>query len=99
MRNTLKWLGVLLMISTCGLIGLGSMWVRQYQQLADDESEIVLSQDVSDLTYCTMDGVLLKMDLYFPKTAPHGRCWSTCMAEVLAAAINIQAVASSISLQ
>jgi acetyl esterase/lipase len=32
----------------------------------DDEPDIVLSPDIPDITYCTMDGVPLAMDLYLP---------------------------------
>ena len=66
MKKYLRWFGLLLAACLCGLTVYGFIWVRQYQQLADDEPEIVLSPDVPDITYCTMDGVPLKMDLYFP---------------------------------
>jgi len=65
MKKLLIWLGVLLVISLCALTIYGLMWIRQYQQLADEEPEIILSPSLSDTTYCTMDGVPLKMDLYF----------------------------------
>jgi len=68
MKRILKWLGLLLTITLCGLASYALIWARQYQELVAEEPEIVLSPDVSDLTYCTMDGVPLKMDLYFPKT-------------------------------
>ncbi|MGZ9234449.1 MAG: alpha/beta hydrolase fold domain-containing protein [Anaerolineales bacterium] len=67
MKALLKWLGALLLIGLCGLTIYGFVWVRQYQALADEEPEITLSPDISDITYCTMDGVPLKMDLYFPE--------------------------------
>jgi acetyl esterase/lipase len=53
-------------VSLYGLSIYGFIWVRQYQQLADEEPNLVLSPDIPDITYCTMDGVPLKMDLYFP---------------------------------
>src|SRR5688572_28726410 len=68
MKKLLQWLGFLLVISLCTLIIYGIVWVRQYQQLADEEPEIILSPSLSDITYCTMDGVPLKLDLYFPES-------------------------------
>lgn len=69
MKQFLKWLGLLFMIGSCALTLYGFTWIRQYQQLADEEPDIALSPDVPDLTYCTMDGVSLKMDLYYPENA------------------------------
>lgn len=69
MKKLLKWLGSLLVISMCALTIVGVVWIRQYQQLADEEPQIVLSPDVSDITYCTVGGVALKMDLYVPENA------------------------------
>jgi len=66
MKKLLKWIGILLVIALCGLTIYGFAWVRQYQQLADEEPQITLSPDISDITYCTMDGIPLKLDLYFP---------------------------------
>jgi acetyl esterase/lipase len=68
MKKILKWFGVLLAISLCGLTIYGFTWVRQYQQLANEEPEITLSTNIADITYCTMDGVPLKMDLYYPQS-------------------------------
>jgi acetyl esterase/lipase len=68
MKTTLKLLGILLTIIFCGLIGFAILWTRQYQQLVSEEPEVVLSPDISNLTYCTMDDVPLQMDLYLPKT-------------------------------
>jgi acetyl esterase/lipase len=68
MKKLLRWLGLVLVISLCALTIYGLMWIRQYQQLADEEPEMMLSPSLSDLTYCTMDGVPLQMDLYFPET-------------------------------
>lgn len=56
----------MLVVGLCILIIYSFIWVRQYQQFADEEPDIVLSPDIPDVTYCTMDGVQLKMDLYFP---------------------------------
>jgi acetyl esterase/lipase len=53
----------------CALTIVGVVWIRQYQQLADEEPQIVISPDVSDITYCTVGGVALKMDLYVPENA------------------------------
>ena len=55
----------LLAISLCGLGIYGAVWIREYEQLADEEPEITLSPDVSDITYCTMDG---EQDTAFPVT-------------------------------
>jgi hypothetical protein len=73
MKKFLKWFGILLAIGLCALSIYGFIWVRQYQQLADEEPEVILSPDISDITYCTMDGLPLKMDLYFPvdRNAPY----------------------------
>ena len=72
MKKFLKWLLFLLAIGLCGLTLYAYHWVRQYQALADDEPSVTLSPDVPDLTYCSPDGVPLKLDLYFPAdtTAP-----------------------------
>jgi acetyl esterase/lipase len=67
MKRLLKWIGILLMIGLCGLAIDGLIWIRRYQQLADAEPEITLAPDASDITYCMMDSVPLKMDLYFPE--------------------------------
>lgn len=69
MKKFLKWFSTLLAIGLCALTIFGFTWVRQYQQLADEEPEITLSPDISDVTYCIMDGIPLKMDLYFPDDA------------------------------
>ena len=73
MKKFLKWVGVLLAVSLCALTIYGFLWVRQYQQLADEEPNIVLSPNIPDITYCTMDGIPLTMDLYFPtnEAAPY----------------------------
>jgi len=67
MKKVLKWLSVLLVVSLCGLTLYTVVWIRQYQALADEEPAIVLSSDVADLTYCTINDTPLKLDLYFPK--------------------------------
>ncbi len=67
MKRFFRWAGILLGAGLCALVILGVLWYRQYQALADDEPEIVLSPSMADITYCTMDGVPLKMDLYFPE--------------------------------
>lgn len=66
MRKALKWTAIAVGLVLCGLSILGWSWIRQYQALADEEPEVVLSPEAADLTYCTMDGVPLKMDLYYP---------------------------------
>ena len=66
MKKLLQSCGIVFILGLCGLAIYGFIWVRQYQKLTDEEPEIVLSPDVSDITYCTMDGVPLKMDMYFP---------------------------------
>jgi acetyl esterase/lipase len=66
MKKTWKWLLVLPVLGLCGLTIYAYSWVRQYQELADDEPGVVLSPDIADLTYCTINGVALNMDLYFP---------------------------------
>ena len=68
MKRFLKWSGILFAISLCVLIVSGFVWIRKYQQLADEEPQIALSPDISDITYCTLDGVPLTMDSYFPAT-------------------------------
>jgi len=50
----------------CGLVVLGCLWVKQYTELIDAEPDVVLAPDIADLTYCTVDGIPLPMDLYFP---------------------------------
>jgi len=67
MKRLLKWLGILLVISLCALTIYGFVWIRRYQGLADEEPQITLSPDIPDITYCTMDGIPLKMDLYLPE--------------------------------
>jgi acetyl esterase/lipase len=66
MKSLLKWLSLLILIGLCGLTVYGFVWIRQYQALAEDEPEITLSPRLADITYCTMDGIPLKLDLYFP---------------------------------
>ena len=66
MKKPWKWLLIFLVLGLCGSTIYAYTWIRQYQALADDEPEITLSPDVADLTYCTLDGVPLKMDLYLP---------------------------------
>ncbi len=69
MRKAFLRIGVVTSIILCGLSVLGWSWIRQYQALADEEPEIVLSPDIADIIYCTMDGVPLKMDLYYPENS------------------------------
>ncbi len=72
MKNLFKWFGIALIIGLCGLAIYAYIWVRQYQQWADEEPTVTLSPDISDITYCTMDAVPLRMDLYFPDSkAPY----------------------------
>jgi acetyl esterase/lipase len=70
MKKLLKWFSILLVSLLCGLAIYGFVWIREYQQLAGEEPEIVLSPDIPDITYCTMGGMPLKLDLYFPRNAP-----------------------------
>jgi len=67
MKKTLRWIGLIIGLSLCGLSIVAGIWIRQYQALSDEEPAIVLSPDIADVTYCTMDGVPLSMDLYFPE--------------------------------
>lgn len=66
MKKTLKWLSVFLFIGLCGLILYAVVWIRQYQALADEEPAIFLSPNFADLTYCTINGTPLQLDLYLP---------------------------------
>ena len=67
MRNSIwKWILIGLAVGLCGLIIYGFAWIRQYQALADDEPQVVLSPDIPDIPYCTFDGVPLLLDLYYP---------------------------------
>ena len=43
-------------------------FAMRYQALDDDAESIVLTPDISDVTYCTMDGLPQKLDIYFPST-------------------------------
>jgi acetyl esterase/lipase len=43
------------------------LWIRQYQALLDKEPVIVRSPDLADIIDCTVEGVPLGMDLYFPE--------------------------------
>lgn len=66
MKKIWLWLGIVLVIVVCGLTIYGYSYIKRYQALTDDEPAIVLSPNVADITYCTMGGTPLKMDLYFP---------------------------------
>ncbi len=59
-------LALFLILTIAGLVIYGIVWVARYQSLVDDEPDIVLSPDIPDITYCTMDGEPLAMDLYLP---------------------------------
>src|SRR5512143_3492199 len=48
-------------------------FVQRYQSLDDSAETILLTPDVADLTYCTMDGFPQKLDLYFPQARDAGR--------------------------
>ncbi len=67
MKKVLKWAVLFLMLAGCILAVFAYNWIRQYQALADEEPAVSLSPALADLTYCTMRGVPLKMDLYFPE--------------------------------
>ena len=69
MRKAFLRIGVETGITLCVLSMLGWSWIRQYQALADEEPEIVLLPDIADITFCTMDGVPLKLDLYYPENS------------------------------
>lgn len=66
MKKYSKWVLTLLVFILCGLAIYTYIWVQQYQALSDDEPEISLAPDILDLTYCSSDGIPLKLDLYFP---------------------------------
>jgi len=67
LKKILKGLVVLCTICLCGLGIWGILFVRQYQSLADEEPDIVLSPSIPDVIYCTNAGIPLKMDLYYPE--------------------------------
>jgi acetyl esterase/lipase len=69
MKKFFLWAGVIICLVLCAMGILGWSWIWQYQALADDEPEIVLSPDIADITYCTMDGIPLKMDIYYPENS------------------------------
>lgn len=60
-------------------------WAQQYSALTGDEETVGLSPDRPDVTYCTMDGIPLTLDLYLPPGASgprrpavlylHGGAW------------------------
>jgi acetyl esterase/lipase len=52
----------------------GIVLIRRYQALVEDEPEVTLSPTIADVTYCTVDGTALTLDLYLPSSAfsaPH----------------------------
>ena len=69
MKKLLRWLGIAAGLGLGGLAVLALLWVRPYQALADEEPVVTLVPAVADLTYCTMEGVPLQWDLYFPAPA------------------------------
>lgn len=73
MSRQVKLALMLIALTLCGLGLYGVAWVRQYQQLADEEASISQAPSIADVPYCTMDGVPLQMDLYLPaqRQAPY----------------------------
>jgi acetyl esterase/lipase len=69
MKKVLKWILIICSVGLCGLSIYGFILVRRYQSLVSEEPDVVLSPTVPDITYCTTDGIPLKMDLYFPENA------------------------------
>ena len=66
MKKFLRWFGLLLVVGLCGATIYAYSWALQYQALTDDEPTIILTPNVADITYCTINNIPLKMDLYFP---------------------------------
>jgi acetyl esterase/lipase len=70
MKRSFLFLAIALILVCIGLSGYSLLRVRQFQALLDNEPEVALAPDVADLPYCTVDGVPLTLDLYFPAEAP-----------------------------
>ena len=56
-------LAVAIVLITCAVV---AQFVARYQSLDDNTEAIVLTPDIADVTYCTMDGVPQKLDVYYP---------------------------------
>jgi len=69
MKKTFKWIWILPVLALCGLSIFGILWLKQYQALLEEEPEVVLTPQIADITYCTMDSVPLMMDLYLPENS------------------------------
>jgi acetyl esterase/lipase len=69
MKRMAAWLGGALVVALCAAAIFGALWIRQYQQLADDEGSINIAPSVANVRYCTIDGTPLFMDLYWPAEA------------------------------
>jgi acetyl esterase/lipase len=69
MKKILKWVLFLAAVGLCLLIFIGARWVIEYQALSDGNADVVLSPDFANVFYCTMEGVPLTLDLYYPENA------------------------------
>lgn len=67
MKIIIKWIGLIFGLSLCVTAIAIALWIRQYQALSDDEPEIIPTPGISEITYCTMEGNPLTMDLYLPE--------------------------------
>jgi acetyl esterase/lipase len=72
MKKYFRWILLVLLVSLCGASVYGFAWIRQYQAVLEEEPEVELVPDFADVTYCTMEGVPLQMDLYLPDAAQEG---------------------------
>ena len=80
----------------------------RYESLDDDAESISLVPDWPDVTYCVMDGVPLKLDLYIPKDVTvgphptlvyvHGGGWTGGDKRRAAASLIFQAWSSAATL-
>ncbi len=64
-RTILILLSCLLLLCA-GLAVYAVLWLRGYAELLKEEPEVTLSPDLADVTYCTMAGEALALDLYYP---------------------------------
>jgi acetyl esterase/lipase len=73
-KGKLLFLAIAFSLICLALAFYAGLRVQQYQRLVDDQPEVTLTPDAADISYCTMDGVTLTLDLYFPEdasAAPH----------------------------
>jgi acetyl esterase/lipase len=68
-KGKLLFLAIAFSLVCLGLAVYAGLRVQKYQRLVDDEPEVSLTPDAADIPYCTMDGVTLTLDLYFPGDA------------------------------